>query len=421
MRADRTDSSVVAEPAGGSQTFRALRHRNARIYFAGLLVSNIGTWLQLTAMSLLVYDLTGKATDLGITVALQFLPMLVLGAWAGAVADRRDKRTLAILTQSLLAVQALVLGAVVLAGLESVAMIWALTFVLGVLNAFENPARRGLVTELVEPHDISNAVSLNTAVMTGSRIFGPALGAFLVSLIGSGWCFVLNGVSFAAVLVSLLLLDRDELHTPPLAPRGGRPVRDALSFVGGHRQLLVTFVVMTIVSTFAFNYGVALPKLADQRWGGEVWFGVVLSVTSVGSFIGSLLTARMSWISTRWYLLNIALLGVAGIGMAWAPNVGVALLWSMPLGIGGGGFISAGNGITQQESPPDMRGRLLALTAVAFLGSTPIGGPITGFIGDHVGAEWALAYGSVAALLTAAGATLVLGRDRRLAAEQVAT
>jgi MFS family permease len=257
--------TVTAAPTTGSQTFRALRHRNARIYFAGLLVSNIGTWLQLTAMSLLVYDLTGKSTDLGITVALQFLPMLVLGAWAGAVADRRDKRTLALLTQSLLAVQALVLGVVVLAGLESVGVIWTLTFGLGVLNAFENPARRGLVTELVEPPDIANATSLNTAVMTGSRIFGPALGAFLVGLIGSGWCFVLNGVSFVAVLVSLLLLDRSELHTPPLAPRGGRPVRDALSFVGHRRQLLVTFVVMTVVSTFAFNYGVALPKLADQR------------------------------------------------------------------------------------------------------------------------------------------------------------
>jgi len=400
--------TATAAPPTGSQTFRALRHRNARIYFAGLLVSNIGTWLQLTAMSLLVYDLTGKSTDLGITVALQFLPMLVLGAWAGAVADRRDKRTLALLTQSLLAVQALVLGVVVLAGLESVGVIWTLTFGLGVLNAFENPARRGLVTELVEPPDIANATSLNTAVMTGSRIFGPALGAFLVGLIGSGWCFVLNGVSFVAVLVSLLALDRSELHTPPLAPRGGRPVRDALSFVRHRRQLLVTFVVMTVVSTFAFNYGVALPKLADQRWGGEVWFGVVLSATSIGSFIGSLLTARMSWVSSRWYLVNVLLLGVAGIGMAWAPNVAVALLWSLPLGIGGGAFISAGNGITQQESPPDMRGRLLALTAVAFLGSTPIGGPITGAIGDHVGAEWALAYGSVIAVVTALAAAAFL-------------
>lgn len=412
--------TATAAPATGSQTFRALRHRNARVYFGGLLVSNIGTWLQLTAMSLLVYDLTGKSTDLGITVALQFLPMLVLGAWAGAVADRRDKRTLALLTQSLLAAQAIVLGVVVLAGLESVGVIWALTFALGILNAFENPARRGLVTELVEPHDIGNAVSLNTAVMTGSRIFGPALGAFLVELIGSGWCFILNGLSFAAVLASLLLIRRDQLHSPPLAPRGGRPVRDALAFVGQRQQLLVTFVVMAIVSTFAFNYGVALPKLADRRWGGEVWFGVVLSVTSVGSLIGSLLTARMTSISSRWYLANIGLLGIAGIGMAWAPTVVVALLWSLPLGIGGGAFISAGNGIAQQESPPDMRGRLLALTAVAFLGSTPIGGPITGVVGDQVGAEWSLAYGSVIALVTAIGAAAFL-RARSTHPEPIST
>jgi len=396
-----------------SRTFRALRHRNARIYFAGLLVSNVGTWLQLTAMSLLVYDLTGRATDLGITVALQFLPMLVLGAWAGAVADRRDKRRLALLTQSLLALQALVLGAVVLAGFESVAVVWVLTFALGVLNAFENPARRGLVTELVEPRDIANATSLNTAVMTGSRIFGPALGALLVDAVGSGWCFVLNGLSFSAVLVSLISLKPEELHSPPLAPRGGRPVREALAFVGGDRQLLVTFVVMTIVSTFAFNYGVALPKLADERWGDEDWFGLVLSVTSVGSFIGSLLTARMSWVSSRWYLANVALLGAAGLGMAWAPNVGVALLWSLPLGMGGGAFIAGGNGIIQQASPPNMRGRLLALTAVAFLGSTPFGGPITGLIGDHLGAEWSLAYGSLFALATATlGAVWTLRASR---------
>jgi MFS family permease len=187
-------------------------------------------------------------------------------------------------------------------------------------------------------------------------------------------------------------------------------VRDALAFVGQRRQLLVTLVVMTIVSTFAFNYGVALPKLADERWGGEVWFGVVLSVTSIGSFIGSLLTARMAAISSTWYLANIALLGAAGIGVAWAPNVVVALLWSLPLGIGGGAFISAGNGIAQQESPPDMRGRLLALTAVAFLGSTPIGGPITGVIGDQIGAEWSLAYGSLIALATAIGAAAFLRR-----------
>ena len=177
----------LAQPAGRAhgKPFRSLRHPNARRFFAGLLVSTIGTWLQITAMSLLVYDLTGRATDLGITVALQFLPMLLLGAWAGAVADRRDKRTMAIITQAGLAVQAVVLGLIDLAGLASVPVVWALTLVLGVLNAFDNPARRGLVTELVEPHDIANATSLNTAVMTGSRIFGPALAAVMVDTVGT--------------------------------------------------------------------------------------------------------------------------------------------------------------------------------------------------------------------------------------------
>ena len=240
-------------------TLRSLRQRNARIFFAGLLVSNIGTWLQLTAMSLLVYRITGRATDLGITVALQFLPMLVLGTWAGALADQRDKRTMAIVTQSLLAVQAIVLGLVDLAGLATVPVVWSLTFVVGVLGAFENPARRGLVTELVEPADISNATSLNTAVMTGSRIFGPALAAVLVDSIGTAWCFLLNGVSFVAVLVSLLALRPEELYRPPRRERGGAPVREALSFVARHDFLAVVLVTTGIVSTFAFNYNVSLP------------------------------------------------------------------------------------------------------------------------------------------------------------------
>ena len=170
------------------------------------------------------------------------------------------------------------------------------------------------------------------------------------------------------------------------------------------------------MSTFAFNYSVALPKLAAERWGGESWFGLVLSVSGIGSFAGSLLTARRQVITMRWYLAFTVLLGAAGIAMAWSPNLWSALLWAVVLGLGGGGFISAGNGIAQQESPPNMRGRLLALTAVAFLGSTPIGGPITGVIGDTVGAPWALAYGGVITLATAAGAIVVLLRARQVAA-----
>ncbi|MGI9029583.1 MAG: MFS transporter [Ilumatobacteraceae bacterium] len=401
------DSLRSSAPNG--RPFRSLKHRNARLFFAGLLVSNVGTWLQLTAMALLVYRLTGRATDLGITVALQFTPMLLLGAWAGAVADRHDKRTMAIVTQIGLATQAIVLGVVDLAGLASVPVVWSLVLVLGVLMAFENPARRGLVTELVEPHDITNATSLNTAVMTGSRIFGPALASLMVDTVGTAWCFLLNGVSFGAVLVSLLALRPAELHPAPRAAVGGSRARDALRFIARRRQLLVVFVVMAVVSTFAFNYAVALPKLADARWGGDGWFGVVLSVSSVGSVIGSLLTARLAWVSMGWFLGNTVLLGLSGLAMAWSPNLGTALVCAVPLGIGGAGFISGANGIIQQQSAADMRGRMMALTAVAFLGSAPIGGPITGLIGDGISASWGLAYGSVAALLAVAVAVAVLG------------
>lgn len=405
-------SGAGARPQPGNvPLFLSLRRPNVRRFFAGLLVSNIGTWLQLTAMALLVYRLTGRATDLGITVALQFLPMLALGAWAGALADRHDKRRLAMLAQAGLMVQAVVLGLIDLAGLASVPVVWALVLVLGVLNAFENPARRGLVTELVEPGHITNAMSLNTAVMTGSRIFGPALASLLVDAVGTAWCFLINGVSFGAILLSLGALRPAELHPSPRAPRGGRPVREALSFVRHHSELAVVFIVMTIVSTFAFNYQVALPKLADARWGGAGWFGLVLSVSSVGSVIGSLLTARLAWVTIGYYFANVVLLGVSGLGMAWAPNLGMALAWAVPLGLGGAGFISGANGIIQQHTPGHMRGRMMAFTAVAFLGSIPIGGPITGLIGDGISAEWGLAYGSVAALLTVAiGALLAGGR-----------
>ncbi len=381
-------------------TFRSLKSRNARLFFGGLLVSNVGTWLQSTAMSILVYRLTGRATSLGVAVALQFLPMLVLGAWAGAVADRYDKRRMCLITQSALTVQAIALALLDFAGLASVGVIYVLSLVLGLANAFDNPARRGLVTELVEPTDISNAMGLNTAVMTGSRIFGPALAAALVSPLGTAWCFMLNGISFVAVLGSLVLIDRAQLHSAPRASKGGTPVRDALRFVGRDRELLGLHVVLVLVSTFAFNYSVSLPKLAAVRWGDERWFGWLLSVVSVGSVIGSLSVASRRESSVRIFVASVMLLGVSGLAVAWAPSVGVACVAAIPLGIGGAGFLSSFNGLVQQKSPADMRGRLLALSAVAFLGSTPIGGPITGLIADRGGAEWSLAYGSLIALVT---------------------
>jgi MFS family permease len=386
-----------------SATFRSLRNRNARLFFGGLAISNVGTWLQLTAMSLLVYRLTGEATAVGISVAFQFLPMLLLGAWAGALADGVDRRRMAIITQSGLAIQALTLGVLDLSGVINLPLIYGLSLVLGVINAFDNPARRALVTELVEPQDIPNATSLNTAVMTGSRILGPALAAVLVSVIGTGWCFIANGVSFGAIILSLVAIRTREMYRMPKRAKGGQPVRDALRFVGSRRDMTVVFVTLVVVSTFAFNYTVSLPKLADEQWGGDEAFGWVLAVMSIGSLTGSLLTARLRRVSLRWFMGNIVLLGIAGIGMAFAPTIWLAFLVSIPLGIGGAGFVTAANALTQQESPSDMRSRLMALQAVAFLGSTPIGGPITGMVADVVGAPWSLAYGSIISLACVGG------------------
>jgi MFS family permease len=391
-----------------SETFRSLRNRNARLFFGGLLVSNVGTWLQSTAMSILVYRLTGKATDLGITVALQFVPMLFLGAWAGALSDRRDKRITCLITQSLMAVQAIVLATLDFAGLVSVPVVYVLALVLGVVNAFDNPARRGLVVELVSEADISNAMSLNTAVMTGSRIFGPAMAAALVGPLGTAWCFMLNGVSFVAVLASLAAINVRELRVSPKAPRGGTPVRDALRFVRRDRELFVLHMVLVAVSTFAFNYSVSLPKLSAVRWDDDRWFGWVLAVVSVGSVVGSLMVASRKEATIRQFFVSVTVLGVAGPFLAWAPSGWWAFVAAVPLGIGGAGFLANFNGLVQQKCPPDMRGRLLALSAVAFLGSTPIGGPITGVIADSWGPEWSLAYGSLISLMAIGVAYVVL-------------
>jgi len=400
-----------------SSTFRSLKYRNARLFFAGLAISNVGTWLQLTAMSLLVYRLTGEATTVGITIAFQFAPMLLLGAWAGAIADGFDRRKMAIITQSGLAAQALVLGALDLLGAINLPIVYALSLVLGVVNAFDNPARRGLVTELVPTVDIPNATSLNTAVMTGSRIFGPAMAAFLVGTIGTGWCFIANGVTFFAIIFSLTAIRVDEMYTTPRRPKGGQPVREALRFVASRRDMAIIYSLLVIISMVAFNQPVVFPKLADVNWGGEELFGVVLAVMSVGSMTGSLLTARQHQVTMRYFLGSILLMALAGFGLAWAPNLWVAFVWAVPFGLGGAGFIAGANALTQQECPPDMRSRLLALQAVAFLGSTPIGGPITGWIADNVSAEWALGYSSVVSLVCVVVAgVLWVRRDRTIVA-----
>ena len=406
-----------------TSTFLALRERNARLFFGGLLVSNVGSWVQLTATTLLVKRLAvhNPGQALGTTVMLQFLPMLVLGAWAGGFADQHNRRKLTIITQSAMTVQAVLMTVLDFGHHMTLPLAYGLSLLLGFAMAMDNPARRGLVLELVDTEHISNAMSINTAVMTGSRMFGPAIAAWMVVAYGTKWCFLANSISFLVVLAALLLIEPAKLRALSRAPKGGTPVRDGLRLVWSEPKLRLVFFEMAIVATFAFNYSVSLPLLADSRYGNESLYGWLLAVMSVGSLVGSLSMASRGVVTMRGYLGGVTIMGVAGLAMAFAPNKWLAFVAAVPLGIGGAVLINGANTISQSLAPATMRSRLLALVAVAFLGSTPIGGPITGWIGDHVGAEWSLAYGSVISLLCAAIGFAVVHRHRqRTRADEVA-
>ncbi len=404
----------MARSLGDRPTFRALKHRNARLFFAGLWVSQVGSWMQTVATALLVKRLAPDRWEgvlLGVAVAAQFVPMLLFGAWFGAFADQRNRWRLTIITQIAMAVQAVALAIMTLAGVANIPVLLVMAAVLGIIATVDNPARRGVVTELVEPSGIANAMALNTATMTGSRAVGPALAALLLPAVGFGWCFMINGISFIGIVGGLLLMDREALHHTKPAPRGGTPVRDALRYIRNDPSLARVFIVMVVVSTFAFNYQVALPLLVQDRWHSrESWFGILLAVVSAGSFAGSLFVAGRQEVTERLYYLFTFMLAGAAVAMAFVPNVWWAVVVSIPMGVGGAGFLAIGNALSQLRTPGEMRSRMLALVAVAFLGSTPIGGPITGLVGDIAGSEWALAYGGILTLGAALWGASALAR-----------
>lgn len=381
-----------------STTFRSLRHHNVRRYLGGLAVSQIGAWVQFTTVAVVVDRLTESTTAIGILTALQFGPLLVIGAWAGSLSDRVNRHRVVLITQSLMALQAVLLALAHLTGSLSLGVVYAATLILGIVSALDNPSRRGFLTELVNQDEISNVMSLNTATMTGSRIFGPAIAALLIGPLGVGWMFVINAVTSAAIIFSIVTIDQAQVTEPPRVAKGGQPIREAVRFIARTPLFGPVFVIYTVVSTFGYNHNVALPRIADAAWGNRMWFGWVMTASSLGSLIGSLLTAGRSKVSLRWMTANVVVLGCSGVALAFSPSGPVALVVAVPLGLGGAGFIASMNSWSQDMCPPEMRGRVLAFGAVAFLGSYPIGGPITGVIGDSIGLTWSLLYGAVIVL-----------------------
>ncbi len=375
---------------------RSFRERNVRIFFGGFAVSGVGTWAQTTALVLLVRELGGGGLDLGIVTACQFLPTLLIGLYAGAVADRVDRHRLTMRLQALAGLLAIVLGVLDFGGLVTIPLVFVMTALSGTLSAFDNPTRRTLATELVPATEMVNVLSLSTSVMTGARMFGPAIAAVAVSQIGTAWVFVANGASFLVFLFAMASMDTSRFHRISRAARSATPIRDGLNEVWRIPSLRVTLVVFGIVSTFAFNYLVGFPLLvADRLMRSDATFGWLLSTMSLGNVVGSLLVARQREVSAAWMYGSATALATTMTVVAISTNTVLTFIIVFPLGMAATGFVNSSTLLVQQRTNPQMRSRVLALTTVLFLGSTPIGGPITGAIGDTAGAVWANLYGAL--------------------------
>jgi MFS family permease len=385
------------------EVFASLQYRNFRLFFGGQLISQVGNWLTLIAQTLLVLDLTDSGIALGVLTAAQFGPILVLGAWAGLVADRSDKRRLLFIVQVAAMLQSFLLAALAFGGDPPVGAIYAVAVFGGVCMAFDNPARRSFVVEMVPADGINNAVSLNSALMTSSRVVGPALAGLLVTTVGFGWAFLADGLSYLAVLAGLWMMRPAELRPAPVTPRAKGQVRAGLRYVRGQRELFVPLVMMGVIGTLSYNFQTVFPLFVIRDLGGsDVTFTVLLSVVSVGSLTGALLTARRREMGVRRVAQAALAFGVAMGAMAVAPNVGAAVVVGLVLGVASITFMVASTAIVQIRAAPEMRGRVLALQAMLFLGSTPIGGPIVGWVCEEFGARYGVALGAAAAI--AAGA-----------------
>lgn len=398
-----------------TSTFRSLRHRNFRLFFIGQLISQTGTWMMMIVQTLLVLSLTKSGITLGLVTAFQFGPVLLLGAWAGAIADRADKRKLLMTVQALAMVQSTALGLAVLAGWASIPVIFSLAAVQGVLTAFDNPARRAFVVEMVPTEDISNAVSLNSAIMTGSRVVGPAIAGGLVLWVGYGWPFILNAVTYVAVLVGLLLMRPSELNrSAPMAKAEGQ-VREGLRYIRSEPMLFVPMVMMAIIGTFAFNFSVTVPLLVNGPLsGGTTTFTLLFSVMSLGSLVGALITARRTEMTSRQLVVAAGAFGLTMLLLAASPSLGFAFPAAILLGLASIVFMTSSTAIVQVLAGPEYRGRVLAIQGMVFLGSTPIGGPLVGWASDVGGPRAGVALGGIACLVAAAYGAKALHVPARL-------
>lgn len=391
-----------------SPTFRSLSNRNFRTYAAGALVSNIGTWMQRVAQDWLILALTSSGTALGITTGLQFLPMLLLSPWAGAVADRFPKRRVLQVTQTVMAVTSLMLGALAVTGVAQPWHVYVLALAFGVGTAFDAPARQSFVVEMVGQRDLANAVGLNSASFNSARMVGPGVAGLLIAALGggaeaAGWVILINAVSYLAVLASLSRLDTTALHPAPAARRGPGAIREGARYVRSRPDLMLTLSLVFFVGTFGMNFQMTSALMATEVFGkGAGEYGVLGSILAIGSLAGALLAARRE--RPRLRLLIVAVFGFAILEIVSGVMPGyLSFALVLPfLGLSAATMITAANATIQLTSEPAMRGRVSALYLMVFMGGTPIGAPLIGWVGEMFGARWTLLGGGLATLLGAA-------------------
>lgn len=398
-RAARAASASLGQHA--HRTFSSLKVRNYRLYFIGQTISLCGSWMQSVAQALLVvYYLHGSGTALGIVVGLQFAPVLFLAPYGGVLAERFSKRRLLVITQTTAGVLALTLGVLVATGAVRLWMVYGLALALGVVNAIDNPVRQTFVHELVGRAQLANAVMLNSIVVNLSRVIGPAIAGVIAAQFGLGPCFIINGLSFGAVLACLFMMDVAQLIKAKRMPAAKGQLRAGFAYAWKTPVIRDVLIMMTLVGTLAFEFGVSLPLLAHTTFHGtETLVAWLMSAMGVGAVVGGLVTAGRNTATMRALTTGTFGFGVAILLVAGAPSVAWAVAGMAVVGFFSVSFTALTNTVLQMSSAARMRGRVMALWAMAFLGSGVFGGPAIGWVGQFVGPRWGLVVGACGSVL----------------------
>jgi MFS family permease len=394
-----------------ARTFSSLKVPNYRKYFTGQVISITGNWMQIVGEMWLMVKLTGSGVSVGLTAGLQFLPVLLFGAWGGLLADRLPKRRVLTYTQVSLAAPALVLFALAASGTAQPWMVLALVLVRGSVVAIDNPSRQSFVVEIVGSDRVLNAVALNSVVVHSSRILGPALAGTIIALVGIAPCFLVNALTFVAMLIALRTMNPKELHTPKPSARKPGELRSALRYVRGTPELLIPLLMMALVGTISFNFQVLLPLLADFTWHGTATtYALLTAAMGLGSVGGALAAGARGRVSPRLLIGSSLLFGFAMLLAAAAPTLELQILALVPLGAASVTFAAGVNSSLQIAVEPAMRGRVMALYSIVFLGSTPIGAPLVGWLAGAAGPRAGLVAGAAAALIAGVAAWVWFAR-----------